>query len=269
MSRFIRAIREAAARQIKESGLLPSYRVRERLAERYLKGSGLEIGALHLPLQVPNGTNVRYVDLVSREENIRRHPDLPGDRIVHSDYIDDGFTLNTVEPCSQDFLIANHVLEHSPNPFQALINWGQVLKPGGVLLISVPLAEKCFDRGRNITTTEHLLEDFIHCYNGAFSAFAAANREHYREWLTISEPRIRQSKGEAYRTWTPEQLESEIDRLSSRTTEIHFHTFTKETFKQFLDYFIQTIDQADYELKELCSSRGNRECVAIIQKMPC
>src|SRR5215212_7552941 len=36
--------------------------VREDAARRYLRGSGVEVGALHLPLRVPRTVTVRYVD---------------------------------------------------------------------------------------------------------------------------------------------------------------------------------------------------------------
>lgn len=265
MKRFVRLARETVVRRIKDSGLLPSYRVRENLAKKYLGGCGLEIGALHLPLAVPTGVTVRYVDLATREEQIRLHPELPADRIVHTDYVDDGFALRTIEPASQDFVIANHVLEHSPNPLQVLMNWGRVVKPGGILFISTPLADKCFDKGRSITSIEHLIEDYRLCGSGNTSAYALANREHYREWLTVSEPAIRRSRGEEVKPLSPEQLECDIDSFSSRSTEIHFHTFTQQSFMQMLEYFVHTLVPAA-ELREVRSSRGARECVAIVQK---
>jgi len=266
MSSIVRNLKEVIARRVKESGILPSYRVREKLAGIYLRGEGVEIGALHLPLRVPPNVRVRYVDLASREENIRRHPDLPGDRIVETDHVDDGFELSIVGQCSNDFVIANHVLEHAPNPFQVLLNWCRVLKPGGVLFISIPLAEKCFDRGRPITTLQHLLEDFRNCRDGNIGAFEDSNRNHYREWLSISEPAILRARGEQVGRKTPAQLEAEVDSFSVQSKEIHFHTFSKDSFRLFLEYFVQHVDPS-YVLKELCASRGNRECVAILQKL--
>jgi len=266
MSDFIRKLKGILVRQIKESGIFPSYMVREKLARNYLHGEGLEIGALHLPLRVPSYARVRYVDLVSRDENIKRYPELPGESIVETDYIDDGFELSALEECSNDFVIANHVLEHSPNPFQVLLNWGRVLKPGGILFVTIPLAEMCFDKGRPITILEHLIEDYQNCNSGNSRAFEIANRIHYKEWLTVSEPAILSARGEQTKFKTQEQLDSEVDSFSSMSKEIHFHTFSKESFQLFLEYHVQHINSS-YILKELCSSRGNRECIAIIQKI--
>jgi len=39
---------------------------------------------------------------------------------------------------SQDFIIANHVLEHVINVIQSVRRWYEVLKPNGILYLSVP-----------------------------------------------------------------------------------------------------------------------------------
>ena len=38
-----------------------------------------------------------------------------------------------------DAVLLSHVLEHLPNPEQVLYNVGLVLRPGGVVIIAVPL----------------------------------------------------------------------------------------------------------------------------------
>ncbi|MCP6623602.1 class I SAM-dependent methyltransferase, partial [Klebsiella pneumoniae] len=78
-----------------------------------------------------------------REENIRKFPELDAASIVPTDYLEDGFTLASIPDCSQDFVIANHVLEHASNPLQVLSNWARVLRPGGTLFITVPIGSRC------------------------------------------------------------------------------------------------------------------------------
>jgi len=53
-------------------------------------------------------------------------------------------TLEEVEESSVDVLISNQCLEHVPNPFGALLEMLEVLKPGGRLLLMLP-----FDDWRN------------------------------------------------------------------------------------------------------------------------
>ncbi|MSN24621.1 MAG: methyltransferase domain-containing protein [Geobacter sp.] len=266
MGKKFKNLKAAIIWRIKESGLLPSYKVRENLAKAYLRGEGVEIGALHLPLKVPGEARVRYVDLASRADNISRHPELPADKIVETDFVDDGFELAAMEQASHDFLIANHVLEHTPNPLQVLINWGRVLKPGGILFVSIPLAEKCFDKGRPITTLEHLIVDYEQCRSENRAAMELSNKEHYREWLSISTPAFLRERGQRAEYLDQAQLNAEVETFSSKSTEIHFHTFSKESFQKLLEYFVLHVDRS-FVLKELRSSRGNRESVAVLQKI--
>ena len=148
---------------------------RRYLASRHLRGDGIEIGAMHFPLPPHRGMRVKYVDNTSLEDSIAKFPELRGQNLVRPDFIEDGFELASFSPASQDFVIANHVLEHAPNPLRTLSNWVRVLRPGGALLVSVPLAEACFDRGRTETTLGHLLQDF----QATTEQLAARNLVHY------------------------------------------------------------------------------------------
>src|SRR5690606_20098895 len=74
------------------------------LSYRFLRGEGLEIGALHFPLPLAPGVRVKYYDYRSREENIRKYPELPADKIVRTDYVGDGEKLELVPAGSLDFL---------------------------------------------------------------------------------------------------------------------------------------------------------------------
>ena len=111
---------------------------RARLASVYLRGSGLEIGALHHPLPVPRSACVSYVDRMTVAELRKQYPDLPSNELVEPDLIDNGETLSKVPAVSQDFVIANHFLEHCQDPIGTLENFFRVLKLGGILYLTVP-----------------------------------------------------------------------------------------------------------------------------------
>ena len=53
------------------------------------------------------------------------------------------------------------MLEHSPNPLKDLREWKRVLKKNGVIVILLPHGERTFDKGREITSYEHLLNDYL------------------------------------------------------------------------------------------------------------
>lgn len=210
---------------------------RDQYASRYIRGSGLEIGALHNPQKVSSGVQVRYLDKLTHQECVERFPELDAEDMVRPSVIDDGFELNNVVDSSQDFLIANHVLEHSPNPLQVLVNWSRVVKPGGVLFVTVPIADACFDRGRNTTTLQHLVEDHRLCAKGRAEEFKARNLEHYLEWVSISEPALLKEQGAEPLTSSEEQRRERAEVLLHSDVDIHFHTFSVSSFKHMLNYF--------------------------------
>jgi SAM-dependent methyltransferase len=125
--------------------------VRKELAAKFLHGRGLEVGALQRRLAVPQSCVVTYVDRMPLPDLLAHYPELRGQPIQPPDLIDDGETLLTVASESQDFVIANHFLEHCENPIQTLINLGRVLRNGGVLFMAVPDKRFTFDFDRPVT----------------------------------------------------------------------------------------------------------------------
>ena len=232
---------------------------RGEVAARHLRGAGIEIGAMHFPLSVPEGVKVKYVDRLSKQQAIQRYPELDPSRMVEPDIVGDGFTLAGVPERSQDFVIANHVLEHSPNPLQALENWARVVRPGGVLYVIVPVAELCFDRGRPETTIDHMIEDYRLCRDSRHEEFRARNRFHYKEWVQISAPNAARDEGRP----PPPMTAKEIDKLAQAAEEIHFHTFSPTSFAALLRAFREVVDPA-VEIAEIADLGG--EVVGIVRR---
>src|SRR5829696_632327 len=87
---------------------------RDDLAFRYLRGSGIEIGALYRPQRVPPTARVRYVDQASGEDLRRIYPEH--DWVQAPDVVDEGERLAKFADESLDFVIANHMLEHVEDP---------------------------------------------------------------------------------------------------------------------------------------------------------
>jgi SAM-dependent methyltransferase len=220
---------------------------RDKLSHKYLRGEGLEIGALAAPLRVFHGARVRYLDNTTRADSIAKFPELAPESIVEPEYLCDGFTMATVPAASQDFLIANHVLEHAPDPIGVLRAWLRVLRPGKIVYVSVPVIDECFDRGRVVTSVEHMLEDFQLSTQGRGDALRERNKEHYAEWLTISLPAIQRGRGQPADAPSPEALAHEVDDWSDRNAEIHFHTFTCASLRRLLER-ITTSDVLDASL---------------------
>src|ERR1700732_2303631 len=110
---------------------------RRSLVRNYIKGRGIEIGALHRPLRVPSQARVTYVDRLWVPGLQQQYPELASRKLAKVGVVDDVERLTRFQDASQDFVIANHVLEHCQNPIGALLNFLRVLSGGGVLYLAV------------------------------------------------------------------------------------------------------------------------------------
>ncbi|MBI4955938.1 MAG: methyltransferase domain-containing protein [Myxococcales bacterium] len=189
--------------------------------------------------------------------------ELDAGTIVEPDFVEDGALLESIASRSQDFVIANHVLEHAEDPIGVLCGWSRVLAPHGVLYVTGPLAEGCFDRGRPPTTLAHLVEDHRLAASGRRAELERRNVEHYREWLTVSEPNILRERGDPVPVWTPEALERRATEIAAERAEIHYHTFSGRSFRALLHAV------ADRHAPELClrETVGNRrEVIGVLTR---
>ncbi|HEY2787467.1 MAG TPA: methyltransferase domain-containing protein, partial [Fimbriiglobus sp.] len=188
-----------------------AYHLRKVLTDEFLNDSGIEIGALHHPLAVPAGALVRYVDRLDVAGLRREFPELAAYPLTPVDVIDDGETLRTIPDESQDFIIANHFLEHCQNPLGTLERLVQVLRPGGILYLAVPDKRGTFDRDRPVTRFRHLVRDYECGPAGSYEG-------HVREYAEL----VDRLSGIA--------LEQRIQSLIARDYRIHFHVWTHDAF---------------------------------------
>jgi SAM-dependent methyltransferase len=236
---------------------------REVVAARHLRGDGIEIGAMHYPLKVPAGARVRYVDKVSADVSLDRFSEIRHLQLVRPDFVEDGFRLPSFASASVDFLIANHVLEHANDVLGTLDRWADVIAPGGTLFLSVPLAERCFDRGRPITTLEHFVQDWDHRRSGDVAAFRRATREHYVEWLSISLPAVIAEQGGVLGPENERAIKMSADELLDEDAEIHFHTFSLASYEQLRRHYTSSC-RPDFKLIELVEN--GIEAIAVLQR---
>lgn len=62
---------------------------------------------------------------------------------------------------SQDFVIANYVIERFQNPILFLKNASRVLKENRILFLAIPDKETNFDRNRAVTQFSRLRDDYL------------------------------------------------------------------------------------------------------------
>jgi SAM-dependent methyltransferase len=94
--------------------------------DEYVKGRGLDIGCGNDPL-TPDCDTFEKI-----------HPDNGSPSTSGQHFTGDAHTLPGVPRDAYDWVNASHILEHLEDPVQALRAWFSVVKPGGVLIISVP-----------------------------------------------------------------------------------------------------------------------------------
>jgi len=179
------------------------------IAEQFLRGAGIEIGALHQPLEVPSTASVRYVDRMSLADLTNQYPDLKTADLVDVDVVDDGEQLTTFLDASLDFVIANHFIEHCADPVGTIENFLRVVKPGGIIYLAIPDMRFTFDRDRNPTSKEHLLRDYR-------EGPQWSRNDHFSEWVRL----VDKVQGE-------EAIQQAIQRSLEMDYSIHFHCWTQ------------------------------------------
>ncbi len=121
-------------------------RRRVRRNTRHLRGRGIEIGALDLPIP---GIRPIHVDRAASFAGMATGADVLADALALP------FATGAL-----DYVAGSHVLEHLPNPVRALAEWHRTVHPGGWIYLVVPDRRYTFDRPRALTPVEHMLADF-------------------------------------------------------------------------------------------------------------
>jgi predicted SAM-dependent methyltransferase len=191
--------------------------LRRNVAFQYLRGSGIEIGPLHQPLEISSQASVRYVDRMPVEELKKQYPELSAYNLVEPDILDDGEVLSSISDDSVDFVIANHMIEHCQNPIAAIENFLRVLKPNGVLYMAVPDKKSTFDLDRPVTSLEHLIRDYKE--GPAWSMYS-----HFEEYARLVDK------------VSEDDFAAHLQNLIDINYSIHFHVWTDTAFLQLLLY---------------------------------
>lgn len=237
LSRFFRKKREEKPA---EDSVLRGRRLITRL---FLKGNGLEIGALHNPLRVPETAKVKYVDRMSVEDLKKHYPELNALDLVEVDIIDDGERLGRIQDSSQDFVIANHFIEHCQDPLSTLKNLLRVIRSGGILYLAVPDKRFTFDIDRPVTTFDHIEQDYI-------LGPERSRKSHYEEWVRLV------NKNE-----DPVLAEDEVRHLMKIGYSIHFHVWTQI---EIIDLLIRSRKYFSFDIEMIY--KNEHEVIAILTK---
>ena len=214
-----------------------------------LSGQGLEIGALHRPCPAPH-LSVRYVDCCTTDQLYQMYPELRDQALVNVDILDDAESLTSIPDASQDFVIANHVIEHMRNPLRALYTWQRVLRPGGRLFLAVPDKHSSFDSGRLITPLSHILDDF------------AAPRDD-RDYAHFEDFALHVSC-RTFGGCKEEEVQTFAKKLWDTKYSIHYHVWDYQAFNEVLAWLA---NQPNWEMRVLGSRAAqNQEFLYLLER---
>jgi SAM-dependent methyltransferase len=220
-------------------------RVRTQIAQRFIVGAGIEIGALHSPLEIGSGVQVKYVDRLPLDKLREHYPELQGHKIDEPDILDDGKTLSSIEDDTLDFIIANHMLEHCENPLGAIRNHLRKVRPGGILYYAIPEKTQSFDAARENTSFSHLVEDDLW-------GPEKSRLRHFWQWVTF-----------VNHTRDPDEAAGQVEELMKINYSIHFHVWDEMSFGQFVKRARRYL-QGSFEVVFL--TRNDTELIAVFQK---
>lgn len=212
--------------------------IRESLAFKYIHGNGIEIGALHEPLVVPDSAKVRYIDRFRVAELRNHYPELSRYDLVEPDIVDDGETLKKIPDASQDFVIANHFIEHCEDPIGTVENFIRVIRSYGIIYIALPDKRHTFDKDRPITPISHIIRD--HEEGPAWS-----REGHFEEFASLAA-----HQGPTYAKY-----------LRDIGYSIHYHVWTKKEMLELMHYLEKILHLSIEEVQD-----NGTEVIFILKK---
>jgi hypothetical protein len=132
-------------------------------------GAGLEIGPSFNPIVTKgSGARVEILDHATTEQIRAKYAAdrnvTPAqlEQIEEIDYVSDGRSMVDLigkREC-YDYIVASHVIEHTPDMIGFLNDCEALLKPDGVLVLAVPDKRYCFDVLRTLTSIGDLLDAY-------------------------------------------------------------------------------------------------------------
>ncbi|MCH7803350.1 MAG: methyltransferase domain-containing protein [Acidobacteria bacterium] len=126
-------------------------------------GHGVEIGPSHSPVAPKKeGYKVHIIDHMSREQLIAKYKDhhVNLENIEEVDFVwrGENYSELTGKDKYYDWIIASHVIEHTPDLLGFLNDCDTILKDDGVISLAVPDKRYCFDHYRPITGISQIID---------------------------------------------------------------------------------------------------------------
>jgi 2-polyprenyl-3-methyl-5-hydroxy-6-metoxy-1,4-benzoquinol methylase len=219
------------------------------------KGLGLEIGPSHSPIAPKReGFNVKILDHLSADGLKKKYAGhgVPLENIENVDYVWNGEPFAALVSGEHvfDWIIASHVIEHTPCLITFVKNCEAVLKENGALSLIIPDKRYCFDLYREKTSLSSVLDAFrekrtIHSPGTAAEYFLnVASKNGHIAWSQGTEGEARFVHGLVDAKRAIETIEKQHAFL-----DLHSWVFTPYSFR----LLIEDLYQLGYiRLREIC-----------------
>ena len=148
-----------------------------------------------------------------------RYPELAEEPLMPVSVIGNAQDLSELSDDSVDFVVANHLFEHLDNPILGMTEMVRVLRPSGVLYLALPEPRVTFDSKRDLTTVQHVLDEYRDGPDRTREA-------HFTEWVERVEAHLEGNKGQ--------DVPARVRFLAEVDYSIHFHVWRPDTFIDFL-----------------------------------
>jgi SAM-dependent methyltransferase len=220
------------------------YADRNAIASKFLKGSGLEIGAFTQPTDLPPDFHIEYYDKFPPVEIRKMYDENWGRPLVEPHYHGDAQLLEGIGDKTFDFIVANHVIEHLEDPITFIKSVLYRLNPDGHAMIAAPNKRFSFDSDRQLTTFQHLLDDYNH-------GSSRSRKTHYFDWAC----NVDKLQGE--------DAKNRAQHLDESDFSIHYHVWDENSFVNFITSVIQFLD---LPMSLVLNYSANAEIIVILQK---
>ena len=220
------------------------YPNRAAIAATYLQGRGVEIGAFSQPNDLPPDRDIAFYDRYPAEKLREVYDADSGRPLMEPNYVGDAETLDGLPDRAFDFVIANHVIEHLPDPILFLQSVTRKLAPGGRAMIAAPDKRYCMDRLRSLTPFEHLVEDHE-------QGPATTQRAHYLRYFMEAG-----GMGAA-------EAETATDTTDMDDIRFHYHVWDAQSFVGFLE---ATIERYRLPLAKLHTRATEADIIVVLEK---
>lgn len=121
---------------------------------------------------------------------------------------------------SYDFILSSHQLEHVANPIKALFEFKRILKKKGILILVLPNFKYNFDHKREITTFNHILNDFE-------SNTGEDDKTHLEEVLSLTDFKNNPTEYETFKKLAQDNYNNRV---------IHHHIFDRNLVNEVCNF---------------------------------